>query len=273
MGWLGRPRLRLEQAKTHRGRIAELWNGFLDGEDPYMTSVHVDADGYGFIEVWPNESIPLDEISLEFGELLYQLRAALDSLVYELAIIDTGQDPPPDADKLEFPIRSSQAAFEKVAWKIAPLSEYHRLLINRLQPYPVPEQTDAMKVMASTLDVLNDWARKDRHRGLHAIASWAANKKPLFEPPDGCTVHSIVVTPDGPLEKESQVATFRVSGWRPGLDFEANPNLTIDVSLDEPLPPLDLSGLGVEEDSLSERAKLMIVVVDTVIEGFEETLD
>jgi len=50
-------------------------------------------------------------------------------------------------------------------------------------------------------------------------------------------------------------------------------NLTIDISLDEPLPPLDLTRLGVEEDSLSERAKLMIIVVETVIEGFEETLD
>jgi len=270
---LSRPRLRLEKAQAHRRRIAELWNGFIDGEEPYETFVHVDPDGHGVIELYPNEGIPLDEISLEFGELLYQLRAALDSLVYELAIIDTGQDPPPDADKLEFPIRASQSSFNKVAWKIAPLSEHHRTLINRLQPYPVPNQTNAMKLMAETLDVLNDWARKDRHRGLHAVASWAANKNPLFEPPEGCTVHSVVVTPDGPLEKESQVATFGVSGWRPGLDFVANPNLTIDISLSEPLPPQDLTGLGVEEDSLSERAKLMIVVVDTVIQGFEETLD
>lgn len=207
MGWLSRPRLRLEKAKAHRAQMAKLWNGFLDGEEPYTVIVHVDDDGYGFIEVYPDEEIPLDDLSLEFGELLYQLRAALDSLIYELAIIDSGKDPPPDAGKLEFLIRSNQTAFDNAAWKIKPLSKYHRLLINRLQPYPVAEQTDAMKLMAASLNVLNDWARKDRHRGLHATASWAANKNPLFEPPEGCTVHSVVVTPDGPLERESQVAT------------------------------------------------------------------
>ena len=183
MGWLAQPRLRLEKAKAHRARIAKLWNGFIEGDDPYTTLVHVDDDGWGAIEVYPDEAIPLDEISLESGELLYQLRAALDSLVYELAIIDTGQDPPPDAEKLEFPIRSSQANFEEVAWKIAPLSERHRMMVNSLQPYPAPNQTDAMKIMAETLNVLHDWARKDRHRGLHAVASWATEKNPCSNPP------------------------------------------------------------------------------------------
>lgn len=276
MGWLARPRLRLEQAKAHRGHIAELCNSFIDGEDPYLVSLDVDAGGYGSIAVYPNEAIPLDEISLEFGELLYQLRATLDSLVYELAIIDTGQDPPPDAEKLEFPFRSSQTAFDQVAWKIAPLLKQHRVMINSLQPYPVPGQTDALKIMAQSLDVLNDWARKDRHRGLHAVASWAANKDPLFEPPDGCTVHDVVVTPDKPLEKESEVATFRIAGWRPGMDFVANPNLTIDVSIDEPLPTMDAAirvGEGEEDDRLTSHVQLMIIVVETVLEGFEETLD
>jgi hypothetical protein len=274
VGRLEQPRRRLERAQTHRARIAELWNGFLDGDEPYEIHVRVENDGRGSIDVFPNEydPPPLDEISLEFGELLYQLRAALDSLVYELAIIDSGKDPPPDADKLEFPIRTSESAFESVAWKLAPLSEHHRVLVGRIQPYPVPEQTEAMKFMGQVLKVLNDWARRDRHRRMHVVASWAANKEPLFDPPEGCTVQDIVVTPDGPLEKESQIASFRVAGWKPGLDFVANPNLTIDISLDEPLPPLDLSIFEDIEDTLSERVTLLMVVVDTVIEGFEETI-
>lgn len=272
---LDQPRLRLERAKTHRARIAELWNGFLERDEPYEIHVHVEDDGRGSIDVFPSEyePPPLEEISLVFGELLYQLRAALDSLVYELAIIDSGQDPPPDADKLEFPIRSSERSFEQVAWKIAPLSKHHRLLIGRIQPYPVQEQTEAMKFMGQALKVLNDWARVDRHRRLHIAASWGANKNPLFEPPEGCRVHSVVVTPDGPLEQESQVASFQVAGWKPGLELVANSNLTIDISLDEPLPPLDLAIFEDIEDTLSERVKLLIIVVNLVIEGFEETLD
>ena len=76
----------------HHREIAEIWEAFLQKDEPYSTVVYVDHDGEGRISVYAND-LP-DELSLEFGELLYQLRATLDSLVYELAIIDSGQDPP-----------------------------------------------------------------------------------------------------------------------------------------------------------------------------------
>jgi hypothetical protein len=53
--------------KTHRARIAELWNGFIDSDEPYVPVVRVDDDGHGSLHVFPDESIPLEEISLEFG--------------------------------------------------------------------------------------------------------------------------------------------------------------------------------------------------------------
>jgi len=264
---LERPRLRLEHAKSHRARVAELWNGFIDGDEPYEVIVHVDDDGQGAIEVYPDrEAMPMDAISLEFGELLYQLRAGLDSLVYELAIIDSGQDPPPDAEKLEFPIRPTPAAFARAASKIGPLSQRHRHMIEGLQTFPTPGQSEAMKLMADSLRLLHDWARKDRHRGLHVVASWGANRDPLVNPPMGCTVDSLVTAADGPLEQESRVATFHVSGWHRGMHIEANPNLTIDLAIDEPPPPAD------DEDTLTNRVKKMIVIVELVIEGFESTL-
>lgn len=268
-------RLRLEKAQAHRRRIAELWNGFAEGDEPYTTVVHVDDDGEGVIEIYSSPTMPRDEISLELGELLYQLRAALDSLVYELAIIDTGQNPPPNADKLEFPIRTSQAAFEHVRWKIAPLSQQHQRLIGALQPYAAAQQTDAMKMMAEALELLNDWARRDRHRSLHVVASWAANAQPLLTLPEGCTLDWLTIAPEGPLEQQSQVARFRLSGWQPHLDLEANPNLTIDVAIDEPLPPLPepIRSAGDLDNTLSTRVKLLIGVVTLVVEGFEETLD
>lgn len=144
----------------------------------------------------------MDEISLEFGEMLYQLRAALDALVYELAIVASGQEPPPDAERLEFPIRSTEASFDKAVFKIRPLSEHHQTLLRRLQTFPVPAQTDATRLMAPSLKLLNDWARKDRHRGLHVMASWAANRDPLVRAPAGCTVESLIATADGRGQSE-----------------------------------------------------------------------
>jgi hypothetical protein len=42
----------------------------------------------------------MSDISIEFGEMFYQLRAALDACVYESACLETGQTPPPDEAKL-----------------------------------------------------------------------------------------------------------------------------------------------------------------------------
>jgi hypothetical protein len=209
-----------------------------------------------------------EELSLVLGELLYQLRAALDSLVYELAIIDSGQDPPPDTEKLEFPIRSDdRTRFDKVAWKVAPLSQEHRDMIESIQPYHAKyEYGWKVNFMYSSLEMLNDWARKDRHRGLHVVASWASNKNPLLHLPDGVTLRAMLVTPDGLLEHQSEVARFFLDGWEPGLKVDANPNLAIDVALDEAAEPRD------DDDTLNERVRLMIATVRLILDGFEKTL-
>jgi len=61
---------------------------------------------------------------------------------------------------------------------------------------------------------------------------------------------------------------------RPPRNLVANPNLTIDVTIDEPIPPLHLLLRDEEgDDSLSRFVRLMIAVVENVIRGFEETLD
>jgi len=87
-------------------------------------------------------------LSDAYGEMLYQLRAALDGSVYQAAIIESGQDPPPNENRLEFPICVSAAEFHKSAWKIAPLSKQCRDFIESIQPYNAPE-------LAAPLVVLN----------------------------------------------------------------------------------------------------------------------
>jgi hypothetical protein len=260
-----RPWRRLERAKAHRKRFADIWNEFLDSE-PYETVCHIDADGEGVISV-DAKPIP-EELSVVLGELLYQLRAALDSCIYELAIIDSGQDPPTDAEKLEFPIRNdSRTGFDSVAWKLGPLTDEHRGWIETIQPYRMQAQFHwKLSYMFWSLDFINDWARKDRHRGLHVVASWAANKSPLLNLPSGVYLRAMLPTPDGLLEEESEVARFFLDGWKPGMDCQANPNLTIDVALQEAPPPRS------DDDTLNERVRLMISTVSVIIESLEQQL-
>ncbi|MDX6512236.1 MAG: hypothetical protein QOE36_1740, partial [Gaiellaceae bacterium] len=220
---LDKPRIRLDRATAHKARSADVWNAFIEKDDAYPVFVRIDDNGEGRIYADPPVDFPGDELSLEFGEMLYQLRAALDSLVYEVAILDCGQNPPPGEDKLEFVVRDSEANFANAAWHMRPLSDQHREMIKSIQPYHAEYDNEGMKLVSEALNTLNDWARKDRHRGLRVLASWGANKNPLLDHPPECRVEWIVPTPDGLLEYESEIAHFKLSGWERGMEAGANP--------------------------------------------------
>lgn len=178
-----------------------------------------------------------------------------------------GKTPRPNAENLEFPIRASEAGFKNAAAKIAPLADHHRIWIEDIQPYRAEYETEGMKLTANTLETINDLARKDRHRGLRVIASWGSNRNPQFDLPPGCSLEWVRVTEDGLLERESEIARFKIRNWKPGLDMQANPNFTIDVTVEDLPPPSD------DEDTLLMRTRSWLVVVKLLIEGFENSLD
>ena len=252
----------------HSQKFGEIWNAFLGEEEPYYPVVDTNDQGEGTIFVRASESFPAEQLSLHFGELLYQLRAALDSLVYEVAILDSDCDPPPDEDRLEFLIRESEEAFNNAAWKIKPLSDHHRAMIHSVQPYDIGQRGEGEAVVASAFNELNDLARKDRHRGLRVVASWVSNKNPSIESlPPGCSLEWLLVTEDGPLKEEGEVARFKIRGWLPEHEIEANPDCAIDVAVEDAGPPLH------DEDTLFARTRMMIACVSEVIRGFEESFD
>jgi hypothetical protein len=279
---LHRPRARLERAEMHQREFGRIWNEFLTGgeaappgrvleataieHEPYVTRVSVYPDGEGVITV-ESVDLPGDDLALEFGEFLYQLRAALDSLVYETAIVVSGQDPPPYAEELEFPIRPSEASFNNAAGKIAPLAEHHKIWIEDVQPYRAEYETEGLQFSAEALHAINDLARKDRHRGLRVIASWGSSRNPQFDLPRGCSLEWVHVTEDGLLERESEVATFKIRNWKSGLEMQANPNLLIDVTVEDVPAPAD------HEDTLFSRTRGWLAVVSLLIDGFENSLD
>jgi hypothetical protein len=257
----------LERAKVHNSEFGKTWNAFLDEGEPYFPRLRVEDDGEGVLFVEASESFPGEALALHFGEMLYQLRAALDSLIYEVAIRDSGEDPPPQAESLEFLLRPSQAAFDQAAWKIKPLSEQHKAMILSVQPYDVGKRGPGEQLVAETFKELNDLARKDRHRGLRVIAAWAANKEPYLILPSGVTEDWVVVTPDGLLHDEGEVARFKVSGLKSASELQANPNCSLDVAVEDAPPPVD------DEDTMALRARKMIACVSEVIRGFEESFD
>jgi len=87
------------------------------------------------------------------GEIVYNLRAALDYLIYELAILDTKLV----QDGTQFPICDTKSAFDGVEKKfLVGLNTTHRAGIERLQPYSGCDWTP----------ILRDISNPDKHRHL-----------------------------------------------------------------------------------------------------------
>jgi hypothetical protein len=261
-------RQRIARAQVHSKALADLWNEAVSEDDLYSTRLNIEDDGTGGLWIEPRFQRGLPEsFSLEFGEFLYQLRSALDACVYAAAIVDSGRDPPPDEEYLEFPICASPAAFKKASRKIGPLAEERRGIIESVQPYNAPSLDDSLLVMNPhrTLAILNDWARKDRHRRLHIVGGWASNANPQLWLPPGVELEYMRVTYDGLLEHESKIASFKLRGYVPGAEskVKANPDLFLDIAIDES------PSMCADNDTLAERTKWMILYVREIVREIE----
>lgn len=113
---------------------------------------------------------------------------------------------------MEFPICESVSNFNKSRWKVKPLSEEYGNFIEAIQPFNEPKLTEELKALNinRNLRILNDWARKDRHRSLHLARSWAADRNPLLRLPSGVELEWLQLGLNDHLEDNPQIALFKV---------------------------------------------------------------
>ncbi|MBB1031265.1 hypothetical protein G6027_10270 [Dietzia sp. SLG310A2-38A2] len=106
------------------------------------------------------------EVALAFSDWAHQLRAALDAILYQLAVKDSGQNPPPGESRLQYPLATNRAAFDREARRrLKHLSTVSIAAIERTQPYNIPT-----KEHGHALWWLHEVARIDRHRLAHEFA-------------------------------------------------------------------------------------------------------
>lgn len=257
-------RQRIRRAKTHREAIRDLWNQRATEEDFYDVGVEMQNDGTGSVWVKLNQGRDFaNVVSLELGEMLYQLRAALDLAVYAARVRETGKNPPPDEDKLEFPICKSRADF--CSFDRAPLAQKRRDFMESVQPYNVPkiEQRDLVYNFNRTLGILNEWARIDRHRRLHVVGAWASNAAPKIICPHGTTLTEFRVTGSGFFDDECEIATFRLTGFETGMQVHANPDVDVDIVVNEAPPPC------CDSDTFGNRLIAMLKATSFIIQTVE----
>jgi hypothetical protein len=255
---------RIKRADTQDNALARAWNRFIKS-DPYSVSVNVYYGGTGRIAVRPKKPFP-PSFALYLGEILYHLRAALDESVYRAIVLETGKDPPPNKHHLTFPICPLESDFPNASRYIEPLPDKLRSIIEAVQPYKIPKLPPELMVLNvnRALSILHRWARNDRHRRLHVIASWASGARPKICLPEGISLAEVTITGDGFLENEREIARFRLAGFTPGANVQANPDLMLDIAVDESPPPC------ADNDTLGQRLLAMSASVKTVVRAFED---
>jgi hypothetical protein len=153
---------RLDRTADHYETFARVWADYLETR-PHRFDTITDEHCRGTLQLERVSPVPV-ELSLILGELLYELRAALDNCLYLAAVVISGQDPPPGGDYLEWPICLTRADWRN---KIRRLSDLHPDLLaplETIQPFKVEYPG------WNCLRILHDLARVDRHRTVHLVA-------------------------------------------------------------------------------------------------------
>jgi hypothetical protein len=216
---------RIDRAEVHKREAMDIWAEYL-GDEPY--DITLDVDDTGHARLWVDVlNEPPRELSIVFGEYLQNLRTALDYCVLAVAAHDTGQDPPPHEGDLMFPVCITEAAWEKSGSRLRGFTEQHRTWVMQMQPFRGPNPRD------TAVYVLNDLARKDRHRRLHAVGAWVAQTRPAVNAPAAKTVTWDRVVQSELIEGPTVLVEFTVHPYAEGDTVEANPDTILDLEFAE----------------------------------------
>lgn len=219
-------RARLDRAREHRDEFGAEWARYLDAQPAEMT-YSVDDDGNGTVSIVRHEPPP-HRLSLLIGEFLDELRAALDNCLYEVAVQHSGQDPPPGEAVLQFPIYDTPNAWKANLYRLKHLSDEHRAMLERIQPYQAERQD------WNCLRILNRLARFDRHRTLHVVGSVLTDGALLVEaPPGGHVTNCQSVDRLAVCEGVTDVASFVIEPWTPGQKVDVYSQIELEVEITE----------------------------------------
>lgn len=250
-------RARISRAQDNIKEFAKVLDDYLE-RHPSIIHVDINSQGLGIIRVERREPIP-DELPILLGEALHNLRAGLDNCLYAVAIIDAGENPPPNGTQLQWPIALTPKEWAANAKRLKHLSPHLIEALHRIQPF------QAESPEWNCLRILHDLARIDRHRVPHELAMWPEKVKGTY---DKTVIHDLKVNM-GPLNDEGIVVTFTKIGQAEltpellDLDFEFD----LDVRDVEVVPHVTTGRPSRPWGSLDNRLKAMCMAAEDYAEG------
>lgn len=216
---------RWERAKVRMAESVAIWNEFLgDEHDAFDFSLDGDNAGTFILRVHQVRPTP-PELALVFGEWLYNLRSALDYVIWATACHVSGRVPPPDERALQYPIYDTEGGWTSNLYRLRGLAEHHREMLLVMQPF----NSDGD---ANYLGWLNRLARIDRHRNLVTGAARLAVMEPVLAFPDW-TTPKLEWGERTIVDGRADVARITFSPHRPDMEVSVNPRIGIDPEIDE----------------------------------------
>ena len=145
-----------EQAEILKDEI-DTWTR--DNPVRYRTEMHGDGMGFRVLHEGFLSPPPTDRWSLIFGELIHNLRSALDNLAWGFACAKA--NPPSKPVIIKFPIYEEEAKFDKKTKDITDqMTSDIAECIKAMQPF---EQSDPDKIDRNFLVLLQNFNNDDKH--------------------------------------------------------------------------------------------------------------
>ncbi|HEY0796451.1 MAG TPA: hypothetical protein VGD64_11780 [Acidisarcina sp.] len=252
------------------------WNTLFKGET--TTSVAYDDKRPGWwtqrIVLSPEciARVEANQLSLELGEFAYQLRAALDGLIWDTIAHVQGCEPPTDAkglSRLEFPLASEWKARDVEDGRFHGFPFPQKLVdwMRTIQPGTADKPSDHPDCgLQNTLEDIHNLARMDRHRRLRVISMPPLTRNLTLTsstPPGGDIVESQWLACD-PLNGKYDIVRIKVVGPGGMLPYGiyVEPKFTFRVFV-EGVEDYEGKGIG---DCLGR----FVGAVERVIDRFDE---
>ncbi len=208
------------------------------------------------------------------GEIVYNLRSALDHLAYELAVLNLG-DPLPArvAETSAFPIFRSGPRFRRrnkagnpgrgSGWeKVQGMERRARTAIERLQPYHRRKLPDLV-----ALRWLDDLCNIDKHRTIHLTASQLEKARYGIRGTGVQALHGIEVF-RRPFKENAMLARLTVE-WREG-EVNMETEMVPDIAFDRRTSPSSVGNQSVLDTLYGCRNVVVAQVLPKLMPFFPE---
>lgn len=263
------PRAKVARARENLQGLQLEFQRFSESK-PYRLRQEKDLETNEYILVY----FPIGEIpcnwSVIIGEILFNLRSALDLAIYELTVREQGVP----LSKTEFPVFDDKSVFSELKkdgtpttrsglYKIRGLSQKTIDCIEASQPYNI-RQTGKESVLA----LLHEMNNIDKHNRLHLCRQMAFKTKIILirdAPPNYLSM--VLDNIGGNLDERAIIARMEISP--PFLDDEVymNADVVIEIFFDK-----GASSAFSEHQSVVETLQVLIAGVETILLRLENSL-